>query len=195
MTAKIKLNAASGGGSVSLQAPSSSSNNRVYNLPDSAHISTLAGILEFDLFVLTTEFASNADITSNLERSSIAGAASPIGSGMTVSSGVFTFPQTGKYLVAVAAEFLITGDDNAILETKLTTDGTNFTAVSRAVDGNPSGTRTGAATSFAFLDIVNTSTHKVKFTAVSLASGSKVLGQVASDTNLTTFIFVRIGDT
>ncbi len=36
MTAKIKLNAASGGGSFSLQAPSSSSNNRVFTLPDSA---------------------------------------------------------------------------------------------------------------------------------------------------------------
>ena len=36
MTAKIKLNAASGGGSFSLQAPSSSANNRVLTLPDSA---------------------------------------------------------------------------------------------------------------------------------------------------------------
>ena len=36
MTAKIKLNAASGGGSFSLQAPSSSSNNRVITLPDLA---------------------------------------------------------------------------------------------------------------------------------------------------------------
>ena len=36
MSAKIKLNAASGGGSFSLQAPSSSSNNRVMTLPDSA---------------------------------------------------------------------------------------------------------------------------------------------------------------
>ena len=36
MTAKIKLNAASGGGSFSIQAPSSSSNNRVFTLPDSA---------------------------------------------------------------------------------------------------------------------------------------------------------------
>ena len=36
MTAKIKLNAASGGGSFSLQAPSSSSNNRVFTLPDIA---------------------------------------------------------------------------------------------------------------------------------------------------------------
>ena len=36
MTAKIKLNAASGGGSFSIQAPSSSSNNRVMTLPDTA---------------------------------------------------------------------------------------------------------------------------------------------------------------
>ena len=36
MTAKIKLNSASGGGSFSLQAPSSSSNNRVIALPDIA---------------------------------------------------------------------------------------------------------------------------------------------------------------
>ena len=36
MTAKIKLNAASGGGAFSLQAPSSSSNARVMTLPDTA---------------------------------------------------------------------------------------------------------------------------------------------------------------
>ena len=36
MTAKIKLNAASGGGSISIQAPSSSGNNRVITLPDIA---------------------------------------------------------------------------------------------------------------------------------------------------------------
>ena len=36
MTAKIKLNAASGGGSFSLQAPSSSANNRVFTIPDVA---------------------------------------------------------------------------------------------------------------------------------------------------------------
>lgn len=41
MTAKIKLNAASGGGSFSIQAPSSSSNNRVFTLPDSADAALL----------------------------------------------------------------------------------------------------------------------------------------------------------
>ena len=41
MTAKIKLNSASRGGSFSLQAPSSSSNNRVFTLPDLADATLL----------------------------------------------------------------------------------------------------------------------------------------------------------
>ena len=41
MTAKIKLNAASGGGSFSLQAPSSSSNNRVITFPDTSDATLL----------------------------------------------------------------------------------------------------------------------------------------------------------
>ena len=41
MTAKIKLNAASGGGSISIQAPSSTSNNRVFTLPDVADATLL----------------------------------------------------------------------------------------------------------------------------------------------------------
>ena len=39
--AKIKLNATSGGGSVSIEAPSSSSNNRVFTLPDTADATLL----------------------------------------------------------------------------------------------------------------------------------------------------------
>ena len=56
MTAKIKLNAASGGGSFSIQAPASSSNNRVITLPDT------------DDFVLSTNrpaFNANLSTTTN----------------------------------------------------------------------------------------------------------------------------------
>tara|TARA_R100000353_G_scaffold173862_2_gene140718 strand:- start:230 stop:871 length:642 start_codon:yes stop_codon:yes gene_type:complete len=52
MTAKIKLNTASGGGSFSLQAPSSSSNNRVMTLPDTA-----------DGTVLTTTNPKSGNVT------------------------------------------------------------------------------------------------------------------------------------
>ncbi len=65
MTAKIKLNAASGGGSFSLQAPSSSSNNRVFTIPDVADgtiaTTTTAGkILQVVQTVKTDTFTSNS---------------------------------------------------------------------------------------------------------------------------------------
>ncbi len=67
MTAKIKLNAASGGGSFSLQAPSSSANNRVFTLPDSADATLLTSttatgkILQVVQFRKTDTFSSSAN--------------------------------------------------------------------------------------------------------------------------------------
>ena len=192
--AKIKLNTASGGGSVSLQAPSSSSNDRVYTLPDSAHISTLAGILEFDQWYLTSNKTDNTDISANLIRNNLTGAASPIGSGMTLSSGVFTFPSTGKYLVIVQGIFSTNGSDNCEIGTKVTTDNSSYTKVVIASDGNNgSGTKQGSGTSFYFLDVTDTSQVKVKFTVDSLESGSNVQG--SSSFLKSNFVFIRIGDT
>ena len=192
--AKIKLNAASGGGSVSLQAPSSTSSDRVYNLPDSAHISTLAGILEFDQWYLTSNKTDNTDITANLIRNDRTGAASPIGSGMTLSSGVFTFPSTGKYLVIVQGIFSTNGSDNCEIGTKVTTDNSSYTLVAIASDGNNgSGTKQSSGTSFYFLDVTDTSQVKVKFTVDSLGSGSNVQGN--SSFLKSNFVFIRIGDT
>ena len=66
MTAKIKLNAASGGGSVSLQAPSSSSNNRVFTIPDEVDATLLTSntstgkILQVLQTVKTDVFSTNS---------------------------------------------------------------------------------------------------------------------------------------
>jgi len=60
MTAKIKLNAASGGGSFSLQAPSSSANNRVLTLPDAA-----------DGIVAQTDGSGNFTVSGNLKAGTI----------------------------------------------------------------------------------------------------------------------------
>jgi len=77
MTAKIKLNAASGGGSFSLQAPSSSSNNRVFTLPDSADATLLTSTTATGKILQvvtgtalgtasTTSTSSMAEITTDL---------------------------------------------------------------------------------------------------------------------------------
>ena len=66
MTAKIKLNAASGGGSFSLQAPSSSSNNRVFTLPDSADATLLTSTASLGklINVVHNSFSTETSIAS-----------------------------------------------------------------------------------------------------------------------------------
>ena len=66
MTAKIKLNAASGGGSFSLQAPSSSSNNRVLTLPDTAD-GTIAKTSDINLVKITDASWTSAVSTVSVD--------------------------------------------------------------------------------------------------------------------------------
>ena len=196
MTAKIKLNAASGGGSFSLQAPSSSSNNRVFTLPDiaDATMATVNGISEFDYWSLTSSKTDNSDITANLSRVALTGSATQIGTGMSESSGIFTFPTTGKYLVILQAQWELYGDDNANVAVKVTTNNSSYTEVARANDGNSSSTyRTGSSTIFVFLDVTDTSNVKVKFTTGSIGTNSYLIGSTSSVH--TGFLFLRIGGT
>ena len=141
MTAKIKLNAASGGGSISIQAPSSSSNNRVIALPDIADgtlvtsQSTLdatklsgnlpaisgaaltgisAGITMADSWRINANFTNNAvPIASNWGRGDVSPYEGYLGSaGMTESSGIFSFPLTGWYFLSYSHDFYTTSDVN-----------------------------------------------------------------------------------
>ena len=77
MTAKIKLNAASGGGSFSLQAPSSSGNNRVFTIPDVADgtiatTATAGKILQVLQAVKTDTFLLDGTTTADIGGLSIA---------------------------------------------------------------------------------------------------------------------------
>ena len=69
MSAKIKLNAASGGGSISIQAPSSSSNNRVISLPDIADGTLVTSESTLD----ATKLSGNLPAISGANLTGIAG--------------------------------------------------------------------------------------------------------------------------
>ena len=186
----------SGGNSVSLTTPDSNpAANRTVKFPDASGILALTnGITEFDQWYLTVSKTDNTDVTANLLRNNNAGAASQIGTGMSESSGIFTFPRTGKYLVICAAEFAINGSDNCIINTNVTTNNSSYTTHARALDGNNgSGERAGRGTSFSFIDVTDTSQVKVKFTVNSLGSGSHLTG--SNNLITTSFIFIRLGDT
>ena len=152
------------------------------------------GITEFDMWYLTTNKSDNSDMTANFLRNDRAGAAAQIGNGMSESSGIFTFPTTGKYLIITTAEFSINGSDNCILDTLVTTNNSSYTIHTRCVDGNNgSGERSGKATSYAFKDVTDTSQVKVKFATLSFDSGSYLVG--STTIARTSFLFIRLGPT
>ena len=186
----------SGGNSVSLTTPDSNpAANRTVKFPDANGTLALTnGITEFDSWYLTANKTSNGDLTSNLSRQDKLGSASPLGTGMSQSSGVFTFPSTGKWLVIVEATFVCNGSDNVTLDTYVTTNNSSYTHTHRAIDGlNGSGDKHGSGTSFCFLDVTDTSQVKVKFAAGSVGSGSYITAEQSYVQ--TGFHFIRIGVT
>jgi len=154
------------------------------------------GITEYDNFELTADITTNADITSNLARPSRT-LVTKLGTGMTESSGVFTFPATGKWLVKVVLYALSNSGDTVLIHTIATDDNfSSSTNVSIAKFGNnaSTGETGGRGYSEVLLDIEDTSTDKVKFSSVSIASGSQISGTLGSLPE-TYFIFQRLGDT
>ena len=199
MTAKIKLNAASGGGSFSLQAPSSSANNRVFTLPDvaDATMATVNGITMADQWRLTTDLSgsdSNDFITSNLERVDTSGQGT-LGTGMSESSGVFTFPSTGIYKVDFQFSAYSTSSQRYVgVRIQVTTDNNNYYILTDSSDGIyvPSTSSWGTAETSTLIDVTDTSNVKVKFNYYGIGS---IVFKGSSTQNRTFMTFIRLGDT
>ena len=161
-----------------------------------------AGITEADSWVLATTYTASGgqDTTepvTNLARSSFTGFGY-LGSGMTESSGVFTFPSTGFYLVT--AQFMINIQSNRAapqeqVEIRFTTDNSTYTDASkgRTFGEDYSDSRYSTITISALLDITNVSTHKVRFKTI-MSNTSRVIGDNTIG-NATNFKFIRLGDT
>ena len=119
---------------------------------------------------------------------------------MSVSSGIFTFPSTGKWEVLFSARIANTGSDDQLnINTMFTTDNSNYNEVAIAGGGQGSAGR-NTSTSFILLDITDTSNCKVKFTVASASASTYVFGNNnPSDTTTgkpqTYAIFKRFGDT
>jgi hypothetical protein len=202
----LRLNSTGGGfveadapniaGNYSLTLPTADGSAGQVLATNGAGVLSFINRLEWDQWRLTQAHSTNDELT-NLVRESYTGIALQ-GSAMTVSSGVFTFPSTGLYLVIARGSFNIDGDDTVVLQTQTTTDnGSNYTVTGTASDGQISSTGTnrhGSATSFVFVDVTNTSQVKVKFVGSSIAGTSVINGNNTGAAN-TQFTFIRLGDT
>ena len=147
-----------------------------------------------DQWRLTADISSNTDpISSNLERVDDTGF-NYIGTGMSVSSGTWSFPTTGIYLVRYNGVMSASGsNDTVFLKTKTTTDNSTYTDVLVTGASAPSGNLQNTITGEIFFDVTDTSTHKLQFEVLSIASGSLLRGDTSR--NETFFTFIRLGDT
>jgi len=154
------------------------------------------GITELDQWRLTSTLSlsgnSTTAITTNLERNDTAGF-SKIGTGMTESSGVFSFPSTGIYEIYAFGNFF-GGLDMTFCRINIQTtqdNGSNYTLQNGGNAHTFNGYYT-MAPAYTVFDVTDISTHKVKFEARHQNSGNL---EASTTTNTTWFSFKRIGDT
>jgi len=155
----------------------------------------VGGLNMVDVWRLTADLVNtNGVITSNLEQPDTYGATT-IGSAMTVSSGIFTFPATGKYMIICQAMIASGGGsgDSVLLQTQTTTDNSSYNLAAAVRTDVPDGLG-DTGSSFFLFDVTSTSTHKVRFEATGMSDGSS---SIKGDTsyNATCFIFQKLGDT
>ena len=137
----------------------------------------------------TTNDSTDADITSNWERVDTAGAGF-VGSAMTESSGVFTFPSTGMYLVSTSWYIIAGSDGSATVRTQVTQNNSSYVDASIA---NAHSAGNSTCPSNYIVDVTDTSNVKVKFRTTSFASGTSIYGESAI--TYSGVWFIRLGDT
>jgi len=152
------------------------------------------GITEIDQWRLTADITSDVDpISSNLERVDDP-SFSKLGTGMSVYSGIWTFPSTGLWEVGNNLTVLLQSSDTVTaIRTHVSIDnGANWDEVATTRAGYGGSTAWYQGNSFSFVNVTNTTNVKVKFIAASIASGNSIKGNTSS--NLTHFTFKRLGD-
>ena len=119
-----------------------------------------------------------------------------VGTGMTESSGVFTFPSTGIYLVLSHVEFQITSvDTQCHVYTAVTQDNSSYTKIARCVaaDGGTQANQWGVS-NFTLVDVTDVSQVKVRFEVTSMTVATRQIIGSSGDSR-TNFCFMRVGDT
>jgi hypothetical protein len=188
---------ASGTGTLTIAAPNSNT-DRTLTLPDEAGtIATVNGITEADMWRLATNFTTTSgveDISGTFERVDDATFAK-IGTGMSESSGLFTFPSTGLYLVSASGYYETGTLSYAGLQLVVSANGgSSFDTVSRTFSsmytsvGSP---YTGTGNVESFVNVTNTSNFKVKV-QTSTSGATSLIGDTGRSS--TWLRFIRLGD-
>jgi len=162
----------------------------------STKLSGSFGITEADQFRLTANLTGTNDVISaNLERIDTAGQGT-LGTGMTQSSGIFTFPSTGIWLVMFAGNGNNASTaDNMTIALEVTTNNSTYTTIALTADSAGGVAQDQHATLHcsSLIDVTSTANVKVRFQTSSFQAGSVLSGDTTL--NWATFTFIRLGDT
>ena len=161
------------------------------------NVPPLGGITEADQWRVTANITGDAEpITSNWERADSDGYGR-LGTGMSESSGVFTFPSTGIWKI----EFYCSIEHNSagasqyntvVIQT--TTNGSSFGSASESYTNIPGSNFYNGSGSISFIfDCTNTSTHKARFNVATQNNSTVTQGDTGN--NRTSATFIRLGDT
>ncbi len=157
------------------------------------------GITEADQWKTTGNTTTTADvdtfITANWSRNSNS-SFNYIGTGITESSGVFSFPSTGIYLVNLGMVFARTGSTRyAENRIQATTDNSSYVIIaqsSSSISQVASSQTLQSGFTSSIIDVTDTSNVKVK---VSCIADDAVVVVGNSSYNRTHITFIRLGDT
>ncbi len=149
------------------------------------------GITEADQWRITANHTTSGTLTSNWERVDNTGFGY-IGTGMSESSGVFTFPSTGFYAIRFTCQGTGVANDNINGYIRVTVNDADWTSVARANFSTTAGEFNTSSTEFLF-DVTSVSTHKARMRVDSIDSGSYAAGSTSESQTMVTF--VRLGDT
>ena len=158
------------------------------------------GITTASQWRLATTFTTGgAFITSNLEEVDAPAGYSTMGSGMGESSGVFSFPSTGYWLILFNTQIYYDTDRRYCLAQIHTTvdDGTYLeasTSLNQILGGTLALHSYGSMALHYIFDVTSVSTHKVKF-KVGGVEDDPIASLGESGANYTSMVFIRLGDT
>jgi hypothetical protein len=153
------------------------------------------GITEFDQWRLTANYSTNDGAVPNTNWERVDDATfEKIGTGMSESSGIFSFPSTGKYLVNVQG--IVEGQSGNLLSgtvtLQVTENNSSYTtrseAITAALDDGKAQIYFGT-----LIDVTNISNIKIRLGISTGTNQIRLLGN--TDSSRTAIFFTRLGDT
>ena len=165
---------------------------------DNSFAEVVSGLTVADQWRLTADFTSSGTtLSSNLERVDTSGQGT-IGTAMSVSSGTFTFPQTGIYNITFQAEVDMNADCRWFIVYIESTrnNGSSWTEIAEGaafLQQTSSNYTPAQVSTDSLFDCADTSNHKVRFKIAAVDASLNFKGSsVDNETHMT---FIRLGDT